>query len=119
MTNCIDKVIESVAVNQIKALELQNLIQLEGSAPVLLDVRESFEYQIANIENSVLIPLGQVQQRINELNPQNEIVVICHHGMRSQQVADYLVYCGFTNVSNLVGGIDSWSIQCDPDVPRY
>ena len=108
-----------MTVKQIKASELQKIIQLEESSPVLLDVREPFEYQMANIDNSVLIPLGQIQQRMNELDPQKEIIVICHHGMRSQQVADYLVYCGFTNVSNLVGGIDAWSIQCDPEVPRY
>ena len=108
-----------MTVKQIKASELQKIIQLEESSPVLLDVREPFEYQIANIDNSVLIPLGQIQQRMNELDSKKEIIVICHHGMRSQQVADYLVNCGFTNVSNLDGGIDSWSIQCDPEVPRY
>ena len=108
-----------MTVKQIKASELQKIIQLEESSPVLLDVREPFEYQMANIDNSVLIPLGQIQQRMNELDPKKEIIVICHHGMRSQQVADYLVCCGFTNVSNLDGGIDAWSIQCDPEVPRY
>lgn len=108
-----------MAVTQITATELQHRIQQEGEPLFLLDVREPYEFQIASIENSVLIPLGQIQQRKIELDPQQEIVVICHHGMRSQQVADYLVYSGFANVSNLVGGIDAWSMECDPGVPRY
>lgn len=108
-----------MTVSQITAIELQNRIQQEAESPFLLDVREPFEYQAAKIGNSVLIPLGQIQQRLKELDPEKETVVICHHGMRSQQVADYLVYCGFKNVSNLVGGIDAWSIECDPRVPRY
>lgn len=109
----------TVAVLQISAKELLSKIQQSDEPPLLLDVREPHEYQLARIENSVLIPLGQIQQKLNELDPENETVVICHHGMRSQQVADYLDYCGFKNVSNLVGGIDAWSIECDSTVPRY
>ncbi len=108
-----------MTVLQISAKELHSKIQQADEPPFLLDVREPDEYQLARIENSVLIPLGQIQQKMNELDPLNETIVICHHGMRSQQVADYLDYCGFENVSNLVGGIDAWSVECDSTVPRY
>ncbi len=108
-----------MSVQQISAIELQAKLQQDDDKFFLLDVREPLEYAIAQIKGSNLIPLGQIQQRINELDPQRRIVVICHHGIRSQQAADFLVYSGFANVFNLVGGIDAWSCLCDPEVPRY
>ena len=108
-----------MTVKQITAKELQQKIKQQDQTLVLLDVREDFEFQLASIEGSLLIPLNQIQERINELEKKQEIVVICHHGIRSQHAAEHLHYCGFTNVTNLQGGIDAWSCQCDPDVPRY
>ena len=108
-----------MTIKQISAKELQQKIQQQDQSFVLLDVREEFEFQLASIERSVLIPLNQIQERINELEKQQDIVVICHHGIRSQHAAGYLDNCGFTNVTNLVGGIDAWSCQCNPEVPRY
>ena len=108
-----------MSVKQISVKQLQQRLESPEVPPVLLDVRETQEYQYARIEGSVLIPMGEVPQRKQELNQELEIVVICHHGVRSQQVADYLVYSGFGNISNLTGGIDAWSIQCDTSVARY
>jgi rhodanese-related sulfurtransferase len=108
-----------MAIKHIKVQTLQQRLQKDGELPLILDVRESDEFEIANIQGSILIPLSEIQQRINELDKQQEIVVICHHGMRSHQVADFLVYYGFEDVSNLIGGIDAWSCHCDPAVPRY
>jgi rhodanese-related sulfurtransferase len=66
-----------------------------------------------------LVPLNQIPSRLSELNPQQEIVVICHHGMRSLQAANYLVQSGYKNIANLTGGIDAWSCKCDSSVRRY
>jgi rhodanese-related sulfurtransferase len=106
-------------IKQITALELKNKISVERNQLLLLDVREQFEYEFAKIQNSILIPLGQLEHRIEELDSEQEVVVICHHGIRSQQAANYLFYRGFKKVSNLVGGIDAWSCACEGDVPRY
>ena len=108
-----------MVVEQITAIELKDKIREQDRKLVLLDVREPFEYAIARIENSVLIPLDQLQTRMNELDVQQEIIVICHHGIRSQQASNYLLYKGFTKVLNLAGGIDAWACECDPEVPRY
>lgn len=90
-----------------------------GNDFTLLDVREYHEYDIANIEGSVLIPLGEVADRLDELNPDDEIVIHCHHGGRSMKATQYLKDQGFKNVKNLAGGIDAWAEKYDPDMPRY
>jgi rhodanese-related sulfurtransferase len=107
-----------MSVKQISAIELKNKIQ-NGESLFLLDVREPNEFQYARIGESVSIPLNQIPQRLDELDRQQKIVVICHHGIRSQQAANYLAHYGFENVSNLRGGIDAWSCECDNSVPRY
>ncbi|MCK5390792.1 MAG: molybdopterin-synthase adenylyltransferase MoeB [Deltaproteobacteria bacterium] len=86
---------------------------------VLLDVREYHEYDICNIEGSVLIPLGEIADRLDELNEEDEIVVHCHHGGRSMNATRFLKDKGFKNVKNLEGGIDAWAEKFDPDMPRY
>ncbi|HKN87152.1 MAG TPA: rhodanese-like domain-containing protein [Nitrospiraceae bacterium] len=87
--------------------------------PFLLDVREPYEYSLAKLEGSVLIPLGTLPQSMEKLDRNAEIVAYCHHGMRSADAVGFLLQQGFTNVKNLVGGIDAWSVQVDPTVPRY
>jgi rhodanese-related sulfurtransferase len=87
--------------------------------PFLLDVREPYEYSLAKLEGSVLIPLGTLPQSVEKLDRNAEIVAYCHHGMRSADAVGFLLQQGFTNVKNLVGGIDAWSVQVDPTVPRY
>jgi len=92
----------------------------QPNPPLLLDVRESWEYETANIPNSVLMPMGEVTSRAHtELDPDASIVVMCHHGARSLNVAMWLRDQGFANAQSLSGGIDAWSRTIDKDVPRY
>jgi adenylyltransferase/sulfurtransferase len=85
----------------------------------LIDVREPFEYEIARIDRAKLIPLGEITERLDELRGEQPIVVHCHSGKRSAQAARLLQQRGFANVYNLEGGIDAWSDQIDPNVPKY
>jgi rhodanese-related sulfurtransferase len=87
--------------------------------PLLLDVREPWEWQAARIEGSRHIPMREVPARLDELDRGREVVAICHHGGRSQQVAMFLEKSGFAKVHNLVGGVDAWSRTVDPAVPLY
>lgn len=107
-----------MAIKQLPAPELKAKIDNQESL-FLLDVREPNEFQYAHIGNSVLIPLNQLPQRLNELDKQQEIIVICHHGVRSQHAAQILEQLGFSDISNLRGGIDAWSVYCDTTVLRY
>jgi sulfur-carrier protein adenylyltransferase/sulfurtransferase len=90
-----------------------------GRKPVLLDVREPFEYALCHLESSTLIPVDQLSLRLKELDLNNEIVVYCHVGIRSAGAVSLLRKNGFTNVKNLTGGIDAWAVQVDPKMPRY
>ena len=90
-----------------------------GDKLVLVDVREEWEYSLAKVDGSILIPLGTLPQSLAQLNRDSEIIAICHHGMRSADATNFLLQQGFPNVKNLVGGIDAWSIQVDGAVPRY
>ncbi len=85
----------------------------------LLDVREVHELAIASIASASWIPMAQVPMRLDELDSSKIIVVMCHSGMRSMRVAQYLASTGFEHVFNLRGGIDAWSREVDHSVPRY
>jgi rhodanese-related sulfurtransferase len=87
--------------------------------PVLLDVREPWEYQTCHIDGAVLMPMNTVPARQEELDPEAPVVCICHHGMRSMQVAAFLERSGFTQVVNLTGGVHAWAQQVDPAMPTY
>ena len=87
--------------------------------PILLDVREPWEFSICKIEGSVNISMSEPEKLINELNANDEIIAICHHGMRSFQVCNYLENNGFNKVLNLDGGIDSWAKTIDTDMAQY
>jgi rhodanese-related sulfurtransferase len=89
-----------------------------GELPALLDVREPWEFELARIEGSELIPMSQLEGRFTELDPDAETVVICHHGIRSSYVAMALQRAGFGNVLNLEGGLDAYS-SVDESIPRY
>ena len=91
----------------------------KGDQLVLVDVREEWEYSLAKLNGSILIPLGTLPQSLARLTRDSEIIAICHHGMRSADATNFLLQQGFQNVKNLVGGIDAWSIQVDGAVPRY
>jgi rhodanese-related sulfurtransferase len=107
-----------VSSYQISPLEVKEKRE-EGESFILLDVREPSEYQAAHIDGSLLIPLGQLSTRMNELDPDKEIITLCHHGIRSQTALGLLVRAGFKNVKNLTGGIDAYSVTADPTIPRY
>lgn len=89
-----------------------------GEKFALIDVRERYEYEIAKIDGAKLIPLGEIEARADEIK-NGEIIVHCHSGVRSAQAVTILRNAGLTNVYNLEGGIDAWSQEIDPDVPRY
>ncbi len=90
-----------------------------GEKPILLDVREPWEFSICKIEGSVNISMSEPEKLINELNTNDEIIAICHHGMCSFQVCNYLENNGFNKVLNLDGGIDSWAKTIDTDMAQY
>lgn len=105
-------------VREVTPIEVKQ--QLDSGRPlVLLDVRELEELQLARLPGVVHIPMGDVPGRVHELDPDAEIVVFCHHGIRSASVAQFLAQREFAHVVNLAGGIDAWSVTVDPSVPRY
>ncbi|HEY8835532.1 MAG TPA: rhodanese-like domain-containing protein, partial [Chthoniobacterales bacterium] len=88
-------------------------------ALTLIDVREPYEYEIARIDGSRLIPLGELETHVSELPRTGALVLQCHSGGRSEHATRLLQEAGFENVFNLEGGIDAWSVEVDPVVPRY
>ena len=105
-------------IGQISPRELHERLA-RGDRPTILDVREAEEIAIAAFPSAIHIPMGDIPSRLTELDPDAELVVVCHHGVRSAQVAAYLARTGFDKVTNLVGGIEAWSCEVDPKVPRY
>ncbi|HUN70519.1 MAG TPA: rhodanese-like domain-containing protein [Burkholderiales bacterium] len=107
-------------VTNIGPVELSNwLADAERGKPLLLDVREPWEFQTCRIENARLVPLRELPARLGELDPATETVVICHHGGRSMQAAMFLAGRGFDRVHNLAGGVDAWARSVDPSMPVY
>jgi len=90
----------------------------EGKAR-LVDVREPWEFATAHIEGSLAMPMGDVPTRVQELDPLERMVVVCHHGVRSMNVTVWLRRQGFEQAQSMRGGIDAWSAEVDPRVPRY
>lgn len=107
-------------MRQMSTTELADwLADPQRDKPVLLDVREPVEFDICRIEGSQLMPMATVPSRLPDLDPDAEIVVICHHGGRSAQVCMFLERQGFARVVNLAGGVAAWAAQVDPSMPRY
>lgn len=109
---------------QLSCAEVVDLCRSADPAPLLLDVREPWEAQLASIRlpgvRSLLMPMGELLQRYaQELDPAQPVVAYCHHGVRSLQVVAFLERRGFDSVYNLAGGIDAWSSEIDASVPRY
>ena len=90
-----------------------------GENPLVLDVREDWELQLARIPGVVHVPMNQVPARLGEFSRDTEMIVMCHAGGRSMRVAHFLANQGFTNVANLAGGISAWSDAVDATVPQY
>lgn len=87
--------------------------------PLLLDVREPWEYDICHLPGAVLVPMRELLERLASLSPEQETVVICHHGIRSYQVARVLERQGFRAVYNLTGGLAAWARDVDASMPTY
>ena len=103
---------------EISAAAAAALLKEKGAR--LIDVREPWEFATAHIEGSVPIPMGEVPSRAHqELDPEEPLVVVCHHGVRSMKVTVWLRNQGFENAQSLRGGIDAWSVEVDPKVARY
>lgn len=105
-------------ISQISALQLQQRLQ-DQPRLLLVDVREPDEFAYARIQGSLHIPLRQLPEQLEQLDSEQEIVLICHHGVRSQQACLFLEQYGYQHLFNLQGGIDAWSVHCDPTVKRY
>jgi rhodanese-related sulfurtransferase len=107
-------------IRQLQATELQEwLADTTREQPLVLDVREPWEHEVCNIAGSRLLPMQDIPARVKELPTDTDIVVLCHHGMRSLQVAQFLKQSGLERVSNLSGGIAAWAAQVDPDMSQY
>jgi rhodanese-related sulfurtransferase len=106
-------------VQQLEPAAARTLLEERGQGAVLLDVREPSEHALVHVEGSRFIPMGEIPERLGELDPALTYVVMCHHGSRSQRVAQFLASQGYTKVLNLAGGIDAWAAQVDPGLPRY
>ena len=107
-------------IQQLQSLQLRDWLD-DGSrrAPVLLDVREPWEVQLCRIEGALTIPMNRVADQCSSLDPDAEMVLICHHGGRSMQVALFLERVGFAKLHNLAGGVDAWARQIDPAMAVY
>lgn len=107
-------------MKHITAPELASRLADTSSGKILLlDVREPWEYEICHIEGAQPMPMQSVPARQEELDPDASVICICHHGMRSAQVAAFLERNGFTDVTNLTGGMHAWAQQVDPAMPVY
>jgi rhodanese-related sulfurtransferase len=113
-------------IDQVRPADLAAWIQ--GQAPtapaaVVLDVREPWELATSSVSpqgfSLVAIPMNQIPARLAELDPDQPVACLCHHGTRSQRVAQFLAQQGFSRIANVAGGIDAWSRELDPKVPRY
>ena len=103
-----------------KNLTVAELKTRLDTAPLpLLDVRTAEELEIAALPGALHIPMQELPARIGELDPQTPIAVLCHHGVRSEMAGRFLERQGFAEVYSVAGGIDAWSAEIDPGVPRY
>lgn len=110
----------STPVPEVTAQQVAERLRAGDADLLLLDVREPKELALAQVAGAVHVPMRDVPAQLNRLGPERDIVVMCHHGSRSYNVAHWLRQeAGYERVSNLRGGIDAWSTQVDPTVPRY
>jgi rhodanese-related sulfurtransferase len=105
-------------VDEITPQDLKSRLD-RNDRPVLVDVRDEWETKLCRLDNALHIPMEELEFRTEELNQQDEIVVYCHHGVRSAAVAEYLRNLGFARVRNLAGGLDAWAASIDRSMRRY
>ena len=103
---------------EIKPADVKALLD-RGEKLVLVDVREPWEYEVCRIEGAKHVPLGSPAANLQTLPDVDELICYCHHGMRSLDAAAWLRFQGFEKAKSLVGGIEQWSVEVDPQVPRY
>lgn len=106
-------------MRELSALDLKAYLKTCDEQPLLLDVRQPWEYDVCKIENSVLLPMSQITAEYKTLDANRETVVICHHGIRSRRVGRYLEEAGFSNIINLSGGVAQWAKTVDTDMATY
>ena len=106
-------------MRDMSAREMHTYMRTASETPVVLDVREPWEYSIVSLADSVNIPMSEILSHMHELDLARDIIVVCHHGIRSRAVADLLERNGFRSVINLSGGIDAWARELDPRMPTY
>jgi rhodanese-related sulfurtransferase len=111
------------SIGEISVEELAKRLGELDESLQFIDVRESHEIDMAYIKGFTVLPLSQFREWEEKVktnfNPQAETIVMCHHGMRSAQMCQWLLTIGFTNVKNVLGGIDAYSVVVDPSIPRY
>ncbi|MCW8900369.1 MAG: rhodanese-like domain-containing protein [Gammaproteobacteria bacterium] len=103
----------------IQLYEYLSQLSESDEAPLLLDVREPWEFEYCSIEGSVLIPMGKLPAKLTTLDPLRETIMICHHGIRSRQMGYYMEQAGFKNITNLDGGVEQWAEDVDKTMKRY
>jgi rhodanese-related sulfurtransferase len=110
-------------IEQVRPAQLPQWLQSNGADAVVLDVRENVEVRAASVKPGgfelVHIPMNEIPGRLGQLDPGRAVAVLCHHGNRSLRVAMFLQANGFDTVANIAGGIEAWSRELDPSVPRY
>ncbi len=106
-------------IRQLTVRELKDRLDQGANDLVVIDVREPWELNVCSLPGTLSIPMRAIPARYPELSKDAEIVLMCHHGVRSQQVAYFLERQGFTRLNNLVGGIAAWAREVDPKMPTY
>ena len=110
-------------IPQVRPSDFDDWLRAQGARPLVLDVREPWEVQTASVTpdefDLVAIPMNEIPARLAELPQDRPIACLCHHGARSQRVAMFLAQQGYEDVANIAGGIEAWSRERDPGVPRY
>ena len=110
-------------IDQVRPAQLAQWLEANGGDAIVLDVRENVEVQAASVKPQgfelVHIPMNEIPGRLGQLDPGRAVAILCHHGNRSMRVAMFLQAQGFETLANIAGGIEAWSQELDPSVPRY
>jgi rhodanese-related sulfurtransferase len=99
--------------------QLQEYLAQSNTQPLLLDVREPWEFEYCNIKDSILIPMGELPSKLDTLNSLRDTILICHHGIRSRKMGYYMEQAGFKNITNLDGGVEQWAEDIEITMKRY
>ena len=124
--NNLKKILITISINILFAQnfatpnnKINDILNNKENNLIILDVREKWEYDICHIKESVHIPMGQIAERKDELNMEDTIIVVCHHGIRSRMIAKHLINLGFEKIINLSSGLEGWSNDVDRNMNKY